>query len=130
MGKEVMDRGTSALKSHVQNCEQIEIRQTRRGFIQELLGCDAKTEFKYFIGENQIAESLEDTDCFCRMCCNAIHPFKMVVKELNTEAELVSVDRPLVFCAVSNCKCCCYQEASFTSGGDAVGSIKEECLYW
>lgn len=128
MGKEVMDRGTSALKSHVQNCEKMEIKQTRRGFCQEIMGCDAKTEFKYFIGDNQVATSLEDTDCFCRMCCNAIHPFKMVVKELNTEAEMVSVDRPLA-CAVGGCKCCCYQEATFTSGGEEVGSIKEECYY-
>lgn len=124
-----MDRGSSALKSHVQNCEQMEIRQTRRGWLQEILGCDAKTEFKYFIGGNQIATSIEDTDCFCRMCCNAIHPFKMVVKELNTDAEMVSVDRPLA-CAVGGCKCCCYQEATFTSGGQEVGKIKEECWYW
>ncbi|KAL3937191.1 MAG: hypothetical protein SGBAC_007642 [Bacillariaceae sp.] len=123
-----MDRGTSALKSHVQNCEQMEIRQTRRGFCQEIMGCDAKTEFKYFIGGNQIGTSLEDTDCFCRMFCNAIHPFKMVVKELNTDAEMVSVDRPLA-CVASGCKCCCYQEAAFTSGGEDIGSIKEECYY-
>jgi len=123
-----MDRGTDALKSHVQNCEQMEIRQTRRGCIQELLGCEAKTEFKYFIGENQIAHSLEDTDCFCRIFCNAIHPFKTVVKELNTDAELVTVDRPLN-CPKAACKCCLYQEATFTSGGDEVGMMKEECYY-
>lgn len=128
MGKEVMDRGTDALKSHVQNTDKMEIRQTRRGCLQELLGCEAKTEFKYFVGDNHIATSLEDTDFCCRIFCNLIHPFKMVVKETNTDAELVSVDRPLA-CGVSGCKCCCYQEATFTSGGEDIGMIKEDYHY-
>lgn len=76
-----------------------------------------------------MAHSLEDTDCFCRMCCNAIHPFKMNVKELNTEASLLEVDRPCA-CAAGGCKCCCYQSATFTSGGQDIGSIKETCYFW
>ena len=107
----------------------MEIRQTRRGWLQECLACEAKTEFKYFIGETQVAHSLEDTDCFCRMCFAPIHPFKMNAKELNTEASLLEVDRPLR-CAAGFCKCCCYQEATVTSGSDELGTIKETCAYW
>ena len=84
---------------------------------------------RYFIGETQIAHSIEEADCFCRICCTAIHPFKMSVKELNTEAELLEVDRPCA-CAAGGCKCCCYQEATITSGGQVVGSFKEQCWYW
>ena len=86
---EKMDRGTEAMKSHLAGCSKMEIRQTRRGFCQECMGCEAKTEFKYFIDGQQIGHSVEDTDCFCRMCCSACHPFKMNVKELNTEAPIV-----------------------------------------
>jgi Scramblase len=58
-------------------------------------------------------------------CPRSIHPFKMRINEVGTEAELVTVERPLA-CAVSRCKCCSYsQRAHFTSGGNVVGSIKE-----
>ena len=53
----------------------------------------------------------------------------MNVKELNTEASLLEVDRPCA-CAAGGCKCCCYQSATFTSGGQDVGSIKETCYFW
>jgi hypothetical protein len=128
-GKNAMDRGSNALKSHCSECEQMEIRQTRRGWFQELVGCDAKTEFKYFIGSDQIATSVEESDTCCRVCCTAIHPFKMVVKELNTDAEMVSVDRPCA-CAIEPCKCCCYQKASFTSDGQDIGRIEEQFYCW
>jgi hypothetical protein len=53
--------------------------------------------------------------------------FTIVVKEINTEAELLTVDHPCR-CPVCCCKCCCYQTASFTSGGHALGSIQEDCF--
>uniref|UniRef100_A0A7S3L062 Phospholipid scramblase n=2 Tax=Amphora coffeiformis TaxID=265554 RepID=A0A7S3L062_9STRA len=52
----------------------------------------------------------------------------MVVKENNTEAELLSVERPCR-CAAGGCKCCCYQEAAISSGGQRLGIIKEDCYF-
>jgi hypothetical protein len=52
----------------------------------------------------------------------------MPVKELNTEAEIVTVNRPFR-CCVYSCKCCCYQEATVTSGGNELGSVKETCWF-
>ena len=43
---ESMDRGSEVLKSHLGGAAQMEMRQTRRGWLQECLGCEAKTEFK------------------------------------------------------------------------------------
>lgn len=63
------------------------------------------------------------------MCCNPIHPFKMNVKELNTDAHMLEVERPLTCCA-SACKCCLFQEANVTSDGATMGSVKETCYYW
>lgn len=125
---ESMNRGSEVLKSHLGGTEVMEIRQTRKGWCQECMGCEAKTEFKYFIGETQVAHSLEDTDCCCRIFCVAIHPFKMSVKELNTDAELLELDRPCA-CAAGGCKCCCYQSGTITSGGQEMGSIKEQCYF-
>ena len=137
------DRGSDALKTHLSDCEKLVMKQTRRGWCQECLGCEvseiieistrwrmiyvstehkarpmleilefsrakryfflflftlsktrmvfltlldfclivsqilplqAKTEFKYYIGKEQVAHSLEDAGCCCRMFCGPIHP--------------------------------------------------------
>jgi len=123
-----MDRGTDALKSHMNGLSKLEVHQTRKGCLQECLGCEARTEFKYYANGTQVFESLEDADCCCRLCCAPNHPFKMAVKELNTGAEIVTVDRPFR-CFMGNCKCCCYQTAEFSSGGSELGKIEESCWY-
>jgi len=51
------------------------------------------------------------------------------VKELNTEASLLELERPFS-CPAGACKCCCYQSAKVTSGGQEIGSIKEKCYFW
>eukprot|EP00540_Astrosyne_radiata_P008902 CAMPEP_0116841772 /NCGR_PEP_ID=MMETSP0418-20121206/11136_1 /TAXON_ID=1158023 /ORGANISM="Astrosyne radiata, Strain 13vi08-1A" /LENGTH=248 /DNA_ID=CAMNT_0004472287 /DNA_START=37 /DNA_END=783 /DNA_ORIENTATION=- len=123
-----MDRGSDALKNHLEGCSLMDIRQTRRGWLQDLMGCEARVEFRYFIGENQIAHSLEDSECCMRIWCSPCHPFTMEMKELNTDAEMVSMDRPCR-CAMGGCKCCCYQEMTVSSGGQEIGSLKEDCWY-
>jgi len=128
MQSQQMDRGTDALKSQMSGTEAMEIRQTRKGWCQEILGCEAKTEFKYFIDGEERFHSLEETDRFCRMCCQPIHPFKTSVKELNSEEEIMALDRPCACCAFP-CKCCSYQTASFTSGSDDLGRIEETYYY-
>jgi len=124
-----MDRGTDACKNHFAECKVMNIRQTRRGWLKELLlGCEAKTEFKYFTGKNQIAHSLEDSDvcerCWFPQCYN----WKMVVKEANTDAEIISVHRPKSLCVMA-CKDCTPQEAIVTSNGEEMGRVKEEYFY-
>lgn len=129
MAMKMTDRGTDALQAHLgTETTEMDVRQTRRGWLQELLGCEAKTEFNYFVGSTHVAHSLEDTDCFCRMCCAPIHPFQMRVNELNTESEILTVDRPCR-CAAGLCKCCCYQTIDVTSGSHRLGSVTEDCAY-
>ena len=128
-GGETMDRGSDALKSHMNGCEEMIMKQTRKGWFQELLGCEAQTEFKYYKGETHVATSLEEADCFCRICCPVIHPFNMSVKEVNTHNELIHVERPLR-CANGGCKCCCFQEAFFTSNNNKLGRVEEQCYFW
>jgi len=122
------DRGSNVMKLHMTDCTTLDLRQTRRGWIQDCLGCEAQTEFKYFIGDTQAFHSLEDSDCFCRVCCTPCHPYTTVVKELNTDAEIITIDRPLR-CANGCCKCCCYQEATFSSDGNELGRAQETCWF-
>jgi hypothetical protein len=124
-----MNRGTEAMKTHLANTSVMEIRETRRGWLMECLcPCSAKNEMKYFIDNQQVAVSTEDSDCCCRCLCPATVPFSMKVEELQTKSELLTVNRPFVCCTASPCKCCCcYQQASFKSGSDDLGQIKETC---
>lgn len=81
------------------------VRQTRRGWCQELIGCEAADEFKWFNttdGKNeQFATSLEESDCFTRMCCGGCHEFTMVAKEEGTGEEILTMNRPWV-----SARCC------------------------
>ncbi len=108
----------------------ISIRQTRKGCLQEiLLGCEARDEFKWFNttdGANtQFATSLEDSNCFLRICCGGMQPFSMRVQEEGTQAEIMTLERPFK-CAVGPCKCCCFQEMTMSSNGRTLGKIEEQ----
>jgi len=128
-----MERGTNpVLNSHVTSTKTMSIRQTRKGWFQECCGCEARSEFKLFKeGESdEFATALEDSGCCIRFCCAPCHPYKMTVKEKGTDAELLSMDRPFK-CPICPCKCCCsccYQSMTMTSGGQPIGSIKEQCF--
>lgn len=52
----------------------------------------------------------------------------MRVNEVGTDAELMTIERPCA-CVAGACKCCCYQTASVSSGGQELGTIEEECYF-
>ena len=49
-GSNTMDRGAAnpVLEAHIASAKTLSIRQTRKGWCQECLGCEAKDEFKFF----------------------------------------------------------------------------------
>jgi len=121
-----MDRGTEAMGKYLTDMEKLSVRQTRRGCFQELLGCEAKTEMKYFAeGTDHIATSLADSSFCLRLLCAGIYPFTAVIKDLDSGSEIMSVERPMA-CPVGACKCCCKQSMTFSSGNDDLGKIDEE----
>ncbi|KAI2491997.1 phospholipid scramblase [Fragilaria crotonensis] len=136
-----MDRGTDALKSHVSDAGTMTFRQAPRcSQWKEPLcllfcfpcmicccGSEPPAEFQVYVGENHVAEATEDDNGRCRFWCAPIHPFQTVVKEVNTEAEMITVDRPFR-CPFFCCKCCCYQVATVASGGQELGRVKEDCF--
>ena len=106
------------------------VRQTRRGWIQECLGCEAADEFKWFNttdgGNYQFATSLEESNCLSRMCCSGCHEFTMVAKEEGTDAEILTMHRPWA-CNAGPCKCCCYQKMAYSHQGQPLGEMVELC---
>ena len=76
-----MNRGSDALKDTVKRLKSMSIRQTKKGWCQELMGCQAKTEFKLFgRGDEQVGHALEDSSCCCRLFCAPVHAFDMEVQ--------------------------------------------------
>lgn len=57
------------------------VKQTKKGCIQEMLGCEAKTEFKVATMEQKEEDHmyiLEDTSFLNRLCLGGIRPWEMV----------------------------------------------------
>jgi hypothetical protein len=118
------------MERHFGSSKTMSIRQTRRGCFQELLGCEALDEFKWFNttdGQNQqFATSLEESNCCMRLFCSGCHEFTMKVTEEGSGAEVLAMHRPMA-CNAGACKCCCYQTMTMTTGGRALGKIEELC---
>lgn len=70
---------SKACQINFQDVPKINIRQTRRGCCQEIIGCEARNEFKLFRQNNsndssnmQFAYGIEHANCFCRTCCGYV----------------------------------------------------------
>jgi len=126
------------------------IQQTRKGCFQELLGCDANSQFYFFTGGVPWAHGEPDamieeqSSCCIRYFCKNLRFWdtKMVSmdklgKDYKT-APLEAFDgddvmyhfhRPLR-CQPGYCKCCCYQEVSVETGvRHAIGGVREGYYY-
>jgi hypothetical protein len=54
------------------------VKQTRKGCLRTMMGCDAKNEFLISTQENPNLNHLfavEESGCFCRTFFAAVHPF-------------------------------------------------------
>ena len=66
-----MDRTTTA--EPLAQTPNMFVRQTLKGCLQTLLGCDANQQFRISATENKNIELFsanEDTSCMMRVCCN------------------------------------------------------------
>lgn len=123
------------------------VKQTKRGCVQELLGCEANNEFKIFPSADAakqgdgagIMYSLEDTSLLCRLCCNNNRAFKQTIWQGTKDAkgeEVLYLNRPLA-CNMAPCTCCNFkpfmQTLEFSSNATMaatpdVGSIEIPCF--
>ena len=107
------------------------VKQSRRGWFQECLGCEAKTLFRV----STLAEPsavrftlLEESSCCLRVCCPAMRPWTTTLAHGAEEGgeALVLYERPFK-CAPGPAKCCCYQQvlARDARSGQLLGSVVE-----
>lgn len=121
---------SEVMERHLGDTDTIVMNQLRKGCIQEMLGCEAKTEFDVFKDKDRkdkIATAVEESSCIARLCCTGCHHYTMEVKELDGN-EIISVDRPFT-CPMGGCKCCLYQTMTVSSAGTKLGEIVEDCWY-
>merc|ERR1719199_428732 len=91
------------------------VKQTRKGCIQELCGCEAKNEFKIFPDgdaakddANMTMYSLEESSCLVRLCCQGNRSFTQTMwlgNKDNQGAVALQMKRPLA-CPLQPCCCC------------------------
>ena len=129
-----MDRGTDLLKGTLEGVDKLEIRHARRGWCQELLCCQFKSDFKYYHEGKKVAESKEEFNAFCRCCLGPCHSYDMTIKAPglpdDMKPEIIEIARPCRL-PMASCKCCCHQEATIFSGLADLGEVRETfwCLY-
>jgi len=95
--------------------QSIFIKQTKKGCIQELMGCEATNEFKLFPTKDDaksddamVMYSLEESSFLVRCCCQNNRSFTQTVWLGNKEAKadvVLKMERPLA-CAMQPCCCC------------------------
>ena len=106
------------------------LKQTRRGCLRTICGCDAQTEIKVATLEDKNVDKfyiIEESSCFLRTFFATIHPFKMLLS-LGGDAggeQLAYFERPCLLHA-SACKCCCFQqiEAFDSKTNTSLGHVK------
>eukprot|EP00605_Chrysophyceae_sp_TOSAG23-4_P002111 GSChrysophyteH1.ASY1.ANO1.2337.1 assembled CDS len=108
------------------------VKQTRRGCFQELLGCEATSEFNIATPDDEnlnILYALEDSSFCIRLLCPQIHPWRFNVSVNKSSDPFLHVDRPLR-CINAPLKCCCFQEVTALSpAGSELGSVKEDTCF-
>mmetsp|Transcript_26616 Transcript_26616/g.74469 ORF Transcript_26616/g.74469 Transcript_26616/m.74469 type:complete len:300 (+) Transcript_26616:95-994(+) len=137
-----MDRGDGEVKRiengapssslrKLEGASMMKIRQARRGWCQELLCCNYRSDFTYYADEKKIAKSTEEYSKLCRCACGPTHAFDMTVLEKsgNNETEIIDMERPFRF-PLGPCKICCKQEATISSGDDDLGEVRETFWCW
>jgi len=111
--------------------DEFRISQTRKGCIQEMMGCEANSEFKFIIGDAQRAIIEEQSTCMMRFCCGNDRPWttKMVLGTDINGPTFLSFERPFR-CHAGGLKCCCYQQVEVTdAAGSNLGGLIEKCWY-
>lgn len=128
-----MDRSTDSFSPLAQH-PNLFVRQTKKGCIQEMFGCEAETEFKISTMEAKdqvLYYAIEKSSCCIRFCCPMLRPFDMTVSHGSSAGgELIANYHRDFACPASACKCCCYQSIQVSDAkGAPAGSVKEDCYY-
>jgi hypothetical protein len=118
-------------RSDLMNYEELLVKQTKKGWCQELMGCEANTEFKIaakLTPTENVLYALEDTSCCIRFFLPNLRPFTMNLSKGGAPGgeKVASFERGLA-CPIHPCKICCYQRIDAFKAGVAAGFVQEGC---
>jgi len=132
------------LREELNNYDSLFVKQTRRGCLQELFGCEATNEFKIYPSaeaagtrdapQSESLYSLEESSCLARLCLKNMRGFTQTVwsgpkEALSTDANgtlqgnvLMTLNKECSLAQAPGC-CCCLPSISFSdAGGAPLGS--------
>ena len=97
------------------------VKQTRKGWLRELLGCEELTEFKIATMEEpqrDLLYSIEESPFLWRLLCAPCRPFKQTVSlgDQPGGPVIMSMHRP--FSCLCHCQCCCHQKMFLMDGNN------------
>ena len=112
------------------------VKQATPGFFQEMMGCEARTEFQIKKDDNPtdttVMYAIENSSCILRRLFPLLHSWTMGLWSGNDASGkmVVSYERP---CRVQMLpmKCCCSQELTVNDAitGGSLGRIVEDFYY-
>jgi hypothetical protein len=73
-----IESGIGSSTQPLSNYKNLFFKQSRRGWLQNCLGCENKVEMRIATIENRdhdIMYAIEESDCIYRTCCPGHHPF-------------------------------------------------------
>jgi hypothetical protein len=140
------------LRDQLNPYDSMFVKQTKKGCLQELFGCEAKNEFKIFpsaedakqAGLPETMYSLEESSCFQRFCFGNKRGFTQTVwsgplASLPTDPKGVPVPSEKVVMtmekkcslALSPCCCCCLPAISFGGpDGSPLGGAEMSAYFY
>ena len=127
-----MDRTTTA--EPLAALQNLRVRQTLKGCLQTLLGCDANEQFRLSALENPSVELFaanEDTSCIVRTCCQSNRPMTINLTQGGDRGPLMlQFERPFA-CPICCGKCCCLQEMHVHDAQHKnLGTVQEASCWW
>jgi hypothetical protein len=113
--------------------QEFKIAQTRKGCIQECLGCEANSQFQFIVNGAIAGMIEEETSCLLRFCCGANRYWdtRMYAGDRDAGAPVLYTFHrycrlPLGAVKCSFCPNCCFQEVDVTdAAGTYHGAFKE-----
>jgi len=125
---QVMDRddGQTMLSGY----DSLFVKQTKKGCLQEIMGCEATNEFKIYPSKDQANGtetfySLEESTCFMRICCKNQRSFTQTIWGGTKDARgpVVMTLKKDWSCPVAPCTCCCIPAITYMGAdGLSLGS--------
>jgi hypothetical protein len=112
---------SETIERHLGSRPTLMVKQTRKGCLQEMMGCEAQSEFQIATKEDKeknIMYALEDSNFLIRLCYPANRGVSMQIAEKKGDPVFLEHDMP---CHAGVGACCCFP--TMTTKDPATGAM-------